>query len=213
MGNFHLAIHFATGKFLLAIQSDIAMIRIILVLSLLKLAIPSKIPIHKQIVGPGGENIDVNIQVDIDVSDDDTTGRVYPMSTPGPRASCIKTGDGCEPTDGNDNKRAKKCCEGSTCVAAKGLRIFYCKETPEAGCKKTGYCTGDHECCDGLSCLESGHKIDPPFYSCTNASTPTEPTCLKTGETCAPSASKKCCPTNMCDLDNLKCVRVQERTA
>jgi len=146
------------------------MIRIVLVLSLLKLAIPSKIPIHKQIVGPGGENIDVNIQLNIEVPDDDTTGEVYPISTPAPREKCSKDGD--------------------VCSTSESLS----------------------ECCDGLSCVESGYKVDPPLYFCKNASTPTdEPTCLKTGEACTPSERTKCCPTNLCDLDNLKCVRVQNK--
>jgi len=138
------------------------MIRIILVLSLLKLAIPSKIPIHKQIVGPGGENIDVNIQLNIEVPDDDTTGEVYPISTPAPREKCSKDGDVCS-------------------TSLESLSV----------------------CCDGLSCVENG---ETSTHRCQKA-----PTCLKTGEACTPSAGKKCCPTNLCDLDNLKCVRVQNK--
>jgi len=190
------------------------MIRIILVLSLLNLAIPSKIPIHKQIVGAGGENIDVNIEVNIDLPEDDTTGG---ESTPGPPASCLNVGaPWCQPTDGNDNKRVKKCCKGSTCVR-EGM-IFYCKETPlkptNPPCKKEFMlCTGDNtedDCCGELTCVTDTFRNKSCFNATRIPQKPTEPTCLKTGDACAPKADKKCCPTNLCDLDNLKCVRVQE---
>merc|ERR1711936_917201 len=124
------------NNYQLELRSDIAMIRIILVLSLLNLAISSKIPIHKQIVGSGGEKIDVNIEVNIDLPEDDTTGEEFIPGLP---------------------------------------------------------------------------TIQPILTTVTPK--PEEPTCLKTGEACAPSApsaDKKCCPLNLCDLDNLKCVRVQE---
>jgi len=237
------------------------MIRIVLVLSLLKLAISSKIPIQKQIVGPGGENINVNIEVDIDLPDDDTTGGVT-QGPPTPRTTdapekCLTPGEICIPGD--------ECCGGLSCVQTDPLaQIHKCKHIhkpptclkdgnncspsiPQLPCcdglscmKSEEYvfppihkcrhihhkprclvagetCStsrlGRPECCGGLSCVDSGKKIDPPKYWCWNAAKPTEPTCLKTGEACAPSAGKKCCPNNLCDLDNLKCVRVQERRA
>merc|ERR1711936_839281 len=131
------------NNYQLELRSDIAMIRIILVLSLLNLAISSKIPIHKQIVGSGGEKIDVNIEVNIDLPEDDTTGEEF---------------------------------------------------------------------IPGLPTIEPRLPTRQPILT-TVTPKPEEPTCLKTGEACAPSApsaDKKCCPLNLCDLDNLKCVRVQE---
>jgi len=197
------------------------MIRIVLVLSLLKLAISSKIPIQKQIVGPGGENINVNIEVDIDVPDDDTTGGVTrgPRTTEAPE-KCLKAGDNCPVTE----QPGDQCCDGLSCMKSEQLppvfplirKCRHIQHKPRclvAGETCSTSLLGRPECCGGLSCVDSGKKIDPPKYWCWNAAKPTEPTCLKTGEACAPSAGKKCCPNNLCDLDNLKCVRVQERRA
>merc|ERR1711936_706565 len=142
------------NNYQLELRSDIAMIRIILVLSLLNLAISSKIPIHKQIVGSGGEKIDVNIEVNIDLPEDDTTGEEFIPGLPT-----------IEPRLPTRQPR-----------------------------------------------LPTRQPTRPPILT-TVTPKPEEPTCLKTGEACAPSApsaDKKCCPLNLCDLDNLKCVRVQE---
>merc|ERR1711936_602954 len=152
------------NNYQLELRSDIAMIRIILVLSLLNLAISSKIPIHKQIVGSGGEKIDVNIEVNIDLPEDDTTGEEF--RRPGrptiePRLPTI------EPRLPTRQPR----------LPTRQPRL---------------------------------PTRQPITYE---TLLPTKPTCLKTGEACAPSApsaDKKCCPLNLCDLDNLKCVRVQE---
>merc|ERR1711936_447464 len=142
------------NNYQLELRSDIAMIRIILVLSLLNLAISSKIPIHKQIVGSGGEKIDVNIEVNIDLPEDDTTGEEFIPGLPT-----------IEPRLPTRQPR-----------------------------------------------LPTRQPTRRPILT-TVTPKPEEPTCLKTGEACAPSApsaDKKCCPLNLCDLDNLKCVRVQE---
>merc|ERR1711936_375645 len=142
------------NNYQLELRSDIAMIRIILVLSLLNLAISSKIPIHKQIVGSGGEKIDVNIEVNIDLPEDDTTGEEFIPGLPT-----------IEPRLPTRQPR-----------------------------------------------LPTRQPTRQPILT-TVTPKPEEPTCLKTGEACAPSApsaDKKCCPLNLCDLDNLKCVRVQE---
>jgi len=52
------------------------MIQIALIMCLLHLAAAYHFPIQKQVVGPGGENIDVNIEVDIDMSDIEEVGPV-----------------------------------------------------------------------------------------------------------------------------------------
>jgi len=52
------------------------MIQIALIMCLLQLAAAYHFPIQKQVVGPGGENIDVNIEVDIDMSDIEEVGPV-----------------------------------------------------------------------------------------------------------------------------------------
>merc|ERR1711936_1490015 len=146
------------NNYQLELRSDIAMIRIILVLSLLNLAISSKIPIHKQIVGSGGEKIDVNIEVNIDLPEDDTTGEEFIPGLPT-----------IEPRLPTRQPR--------------------------------------------LPTRQPRRPMTRQPRLPTVTPKPEEPTCLKTGEACAPSApsaDKKCCPLNLCDLDNLKCVRVQE---
>merc|ERR1711936_1300793 len=150
------------NNYQLELRSDIAMIRIILVLSLLNLAISSKIPIHKQIVGSGGEKIDVSIEVNIDLPEDDTTGEEFIPGLPTRQPRRPMTRQPRLPT-----------------------------RQPR---------------------LPTRQPTRQPILT-TVTPKPEEPTCLKTGEACAPSApsaDKKCCPLNLCDLDNLKCVRVQE---
>merc|ERR1711970_1319692 len=161
------------------------MIRIVLVLSLLKLANSSKIPIQKQIVGPGGENINVNIEVDIDLPDDDTTGGVT-QGPPTPRTTeapekCLTPGEICIPGD--------ECCGGLSFMKSEEYvfpPIHKCRHIhkPPTCLKAFETCSttrlGRPKCCAGLSCVDSGREIDPPQYFCKKEPKPTEPTCLKT---------------------------------
>ena len=95
------------------------MIRIVLVLSLLKLAAPSSIPIHKQVVGPRGEQIDIDIQVDVDTGDPGPSP-VEP-SEPDPGTD---SGSDSGPNSVSSAEPQPKCLEEMIlCIGHEGVRI------------------------------------------------------------------------------------------
>merc|ERR1711962_1981844 len=108
------------------VGKGIIKIRIVLVLSLLKLAAPSSIPIHKQVVGPRGEQIDIDIQVDVDTGD------------PGP--SPVEPS---EPDSGSDSGSDSGTDSGPNSVSS---------AEPQPKClEEMILCIGhEDECCDGL---------------------------------------------------------------
>jgi len=152
------------------------MYRLVLVLSLLKVAAPSSIPIHKQIVNPDGESININIQVDIETSggDEVDTGVAGKGSRqPSPEQIKPPTKVYHFTTTTEPNKLPSS-HEVDTGVAQEGSshhqRVCH-KEHEECG--------EDHECCSKLTCHPTHYGVSG-FKHCVlrpnqHATTTTEP--------------------------------------
>merc|ERR1711990_463543 len=133
------------------------MYRLVLVLSLLKVAAPSSIPIHKEIVGPDGESININIQVDIETSggDEVDTG-VAQEGSRHHQGVCHKEHEEC--TEDHE------CCGKLTChrthYGVSGFKHCVLRPSPEPTKPPMKVCSGkmalcfkDADCCKGLTCL------------------------------------------------------------
>merc|ERR1711962_1585261 len=207
-------------------RSDMVVIRNVLVLWVLQLTAARRfptIPIHKEIVGPGGENtkVDINIEVDIDGFDDpEDSGSNRgptdepPVTTETIEPECKKRDSHCEGD--------KDCCDGLRCTG--NVDHAFCEpsrptQPPPSSlppiCLKTGedcFDTPDN-CCDGLRCsykMDDGREAScveaykPPPISTLPPTVVPEPTCRKAGEYCAitmdhPTRQDNCC-------DGLRCV-------
>merc|ERR1712126_450996 len=142
-------------------------IRIVLVLSLLKLAAPSSIPIHKQVVGPGGEQIDIDIQADVDTGD------------PGP--SPVEPS---EPDPGSDSGSDSGSNSGPNSVSS---------VEPKPKCREEmTICNPRHvgECCDGLEC--KAHEAIFNFF-CMKKKSEEKPRLLNKGDYCYPQNTEAIC--------------------
>jgi len=170
------------------------MIRIVLVLSLLKLAAPSSIPIHKQVVGPRGEQIDIDIQVDVDTgdpgpspvepsepdpgSDSGSDSGPNSVSSAEPQPKCLEEMILCIGHEG-------ECCDGLECRAHETIKNFFCmkkksEEKPrllnkgddchpeytEAICRDGLECTPCHNRACDLLCDRNGLNCKKP-HKCT----------------------------------------------
>jgi len=159
------------------------MIRIALVLSLMELAAPTSIPIHKQVVGPGGENIDIDIQVDIDTGDDES-------DAPAP-----------EPTKPDFGRHSTP--SAPPIITSYEIK---CKEEGEWFCSKKALSDKPNSCCDGLECV-----LQPPTFLPGRCQKPKQK-CLAKGQfDCRPSSdnpalteSAQCCPGLECSYNGCK---------
>jgi len=158
-----------------------------------------------------------------------------PISTTQPpleEGQCMEKGDFCMPSI------LDSCCEGLVCKYNPcRARFPWCgrhtcaeksRESDEKGqCMKKGDYTRScsrlpnlpNSCCEGLVCKFQNCLAWPHPYCgkkiCVEKKRPEpieEPTCVATGQDCTPgNRMEKCCPNNLCDLDNRKCVRVAYR--
>jgi len=212
------------------------MIKIVLVLSLMELATPTSIPIHKQVVGPGGENIDIDIQVDIDTGDESDVPAPEPTrpdfgrhSTPSPAPpittfyenKCKEEGEWfCSALSDKPNS----CCDGLECVLP-GLESFLpsrcVKPLPKCLAKGQFDCRprppaalllpkSAKECCPGLECNSYACKADAPCLPhCVESIEPKSTTPVITQPSkCLAEGKYDCSPTNPEEkcCDGLECI-------
>jgi len=202
------------------------MIKIVLVLSLMELAAPTSIPIHKQVVGPGGENIDIDIQVDIDTGDDESDAPAPEPTKPDfgrhstPSAPPIITSheNKCM-EEGEVNCGPNSCCDGLECVTppatflpgrckkplpkclAKGQ--FDCRPLPPAALLHPNA----KECCPGLRCSYNPCKADFPWCQRNSCEESVEPKSTTPPSKCLAEGKYDCSSTNPEEkcCDGLEC--------
>merc|ERR1712212_1350884 len=130
----------------------VIMIKTALLLFLLELAAADNVPIQKEIVGPGGENIKVNVQVGIETSGIDTPGEeVDNITHPPPNPKCANLGRLCSVFN--------PCCPGLRCKFSGSFGTCRrARESIKPECPKAGEpCSiGKPQCCPGLRCEFAG---------------------------------------------------------
>jgi len=165
------------------------MIQIALIMCLLHLAAAYHFPIQKQVVGPGGENIDVNIEVDIDMSDIEEVGPVSTDPPPSHKPTLEPTpAPPIETTAVHDTTAAHVVDPKTTHKPP-----YQC--TPVA---HICYVPGAPDCCPELECQK-----DPDHPSLPEKCLPIRPSTPKTSpkpEECKPMGSRcvsnyDCCKT------------------
>jgi len=208
------------------------MMRTFLVLSLVMGCIEgSSIPIHKQVVGPEGETIDIDIQVDIDTGDEggitippagpDPTEPTEPEPLPDtpspPEVKCLSKGAPCN----WGSKGAEECCEGHHCYQGPTCLAPWCKpppaycrvnddvEPPSSECLQEGDdCAPLDECCEGFFCENQNSGPTKKFIGKCVKGVPPSPKCLSKGDICKPwkegvegMEEEQCCEGHYCRRD------------